>query len=225
MKSSSSKYFFFVLLLAAAVTAPAQLVNGNFAAGDFTGWTLFNTQHGGSAITPQVVQFDTAGTGAPVNSAEFEAGETSGTIGGGGLGQGAGLYQYVALGAGQLDISLDIAAFDMSDLNNVANADAGTFELLLDGNLVASHAFGSISLSQTERSALSYSGMVAAGTHEILIDMRRGYGTLGGDTPYQYLANVSLSVTPAPEPGVLGLLALSGLFLGSMLPFRRRGQF
>ncbi len=223
MKSPSLKYYLSVLLLAASGAAQAQLVNGNFATGDLTGWTLFNTPNGGSAITPQVVLFDTAGTGVPVNSAEFEVGQTSGTIGVNGQEEGAGIYQYVPLVSGQLNVSLDIAASDMSDLHVTGNSDAGTFELLLDGNIVASHAFGGISLSQTLRSTLSYSGAVATGTHEIAIDMRRGFGTRAGDTPYQYLANVSLSVTPVPEPGVLELLALSGLFFGSLLPFRRRG--
>lgn len=203
MSSSYLKYSIFALLLGAAGTSQAQLINGNFETGDFTGWTEFNTvggstpygQEAGGTARYTVVLFDTAGTGTPSYSAEFEVGEVSGIIGGGGLGQGAGIYQYVPLDAGQLNISVDIAATSPGN-----NADAGTFELLLDGNLVASHAFGGISFSQTLRSTLSYSGVIATGTHQIAIDMRRGYGVGVFVTPYQHLDNIVLSGTAVPEP-------------------------
>ena len=179
MKTSSLKYLLSLFLFAVAGTTQAQLVNGNFETGDLTGWTLFNTvglntshgvERGGTALA-QAVPFDTAGTGVPSYGAEFEVGETAGIVGGGGLGQGAGIYQYVPLDAGQLNISVNIAATSPGN-----NADAGTFELLLDGNLVARDAFGSLDVWQILRSTLSYSGTVAAGTHQIAIDMRRGYG-------------------------------------------------
>ncbi len=203
MKSFCLKYGLPILLFAMAGTTRAQLVNGNFETGNLTGWTLFNTtgsntpygvEQGGTAVA-QAVQFDTAGTGVPSYSAEFEVGETAGIIGGGGLGQGAGIYQYVPLDAGQLNISVDIAATSSGN-----NADAGTFELLLDGTLVAGDALGGISVSQILRSTLSYSGTVAAGTHQIAIDMRRGYGIGYGNTPYQFLDNVVLTGTAVPEP-------------------------
>jgi hypothetical protein len=142
-------------------------------------------------------------------------GETAGVIGGGGLGQGAGIYQYVPLAAGQLKISVDIAATSPGN-----NADGGTFELLLDGNLVASDAIGGISVSQIVRSALSYSGTVASGTHQIAIDMRRGYGLGYGSTPYQFLDNIVLGGTAVPEPGTTRLLSLG--FAALAVGFRRR---
>jgi len=220
------KYSLSALLIAAAGAAQAQLVNGNFATGDLTDWSPFNTPQGGSAITPQVVLFDTAGTGAPVNSAQFEVGQTSFPFGVNGNKDGAGIYQNVSLVSGQLNISLDIAASDTNpSVGATGNVDAGTFELILDGNVVASDDFGYISVSQTLLSTLSYSGAVTTGTHEIMIEMLRNAETVADDTPYQYLANVSLSVTPVPEPGMLGLLALSGILLGSIFPFRHRGWF
>jgi len=201
---------------AMAGTTQAQLINGNFDTGDFTGWTEFNTiggstpygQEAGGTSAYQVVLFDTAGTGTPSYSAEFEAGEVSGVVGGGGLGEGAGIYQYVPLVSGQLNIALDIAATSPGN-----NADAGTFELLLDGNVVASNPLGVIGYNQTIRSTLSYSGMTTAGTHQIAIDMRRGYGTEGSDTPYEYLDNIGLSVTPVPEPNAMLLFALGTLLV------------
>jgi hypothetical protein len=203
----------------AGSAAQAQLINGNFATGDLTGWTLMDTPNGGTAVV-QVVQFDTAGTGVPTYSAEFEVGETSGGIGGGGLGQGAGIFQNVALGAGELKISLNIAATSEGN-----NADAGTFELLLNGDVVDSDAFGGISVGQIPRSTLSYSGTVTAGTYQIGIDMFRGYGTEYPSTPFQYLSDVQLSLTPVPEPSAMvicgaGILALAGFRYGRRLPVK-----
>ena len=211
MKTSSLKYLLPLFLFAVAETTPAQLINGNFETGDLAGWALFNTvgsntpygvERGGTALA-QAVSFDTTGTGAPSYGAEFEVGETAGVVGGGGLGQGAGIYQYVPLNAGQLNISVNIAATSPGN-----NADAGTFELLLDGDLVARDAFGGISVSQILRSTLSYSGTVAAGTHQIAIDMRRGYGMGYGNTPYQFLDNVVLTGTSVPEPAETLFLCL-----------------
>src|SRR5262249_55483635 len=95
-----------VLGLVSSLARGGQLVNGGFETGDLTGWTLFNTALGGTALA-DVVSFDTAHTGAPSQSARFEVGETSGGIGGGGLGQGAGIFQDVSLLAGQLNIALN----------------------------------------------------------------------------------------------------------------------
>jgi hypothetical protein len=205
-----------------ALAANGQLINGTFATGDFTGWTYFNTvgsqtpyglEEGGTSVF-QVAPFDIAGTGSAVNCAEFEVGEASGIIGGGGLGQGAGIYQNVALGAGTLNLSLNIAALSLSD-----NGDAGTFELLLNGNVVDSDAMGGISANQVYRSTLDYSTGITAGTYEVGIDIRRGGGSAHGDTPFEYLSNVQLSVTPVPEPSIaaIGGGALLALF------FYRRG--
>jgi hypothetical protein len=196
------KFLFSFSLMVTAGAAQAQLINGNFATGDFTGWTLINTANGGSALT-QVTLFDTAGTGVPTYSAEFEAGEVSGGEGGGGLGQGAGISQDVLLGAGQLGISLDIAATTPGN-----NADAGTFELFLDGIVVASHAFGGINVGQTLRSTLNYTGTITAGTHDIAIEILRGYGAEYPDTPFEYIANVELSGSAVPEPAGASLAAL-----------------
>lgn len=191
-----------LVLLGTGGTANAQLVNGDFETGDFTGWTLISTPNGGSSFT-QVGSFDTAGTGTTSDSAIFEVGEVSGGVGGGGLGQGAGISQNVLLLAGQLNVFLNIAA--TSDGNN---ADGGTFELFLDGNDVANHAFGGIGVNQILRSTLSYSGTVTAGTHNIAIEMFRGYGTEYPNTPFQYLDNITLSGSAAPEPSATALAML-----------------
>jgi hypothetical protein len=177
--------------LLAALGAHGQLVNGNFATGDFTGWALFNTPNGTNSLA-QVTQFDITGTGVPVNCAEFEVGNITGSSD-----AGAGIYQDVILGAGRVNISLDIAAATPVPAGNY---DAGTFELLLNGNVVASDSLGSIAASQTIRSSLNYEGSISAGTDQIEIEMLRPYVSVDSYTPLQYLSDIQLSVTPAPEP-------------------------
>ncbi|HEV2320547.1 MAG TPA: hypothetical protein VGV18_12400 [Verrucomicrobiae bacterium] len=199
-----------------AFSGSAQLINGNFATGDFTGWTLFNTPNGGTSVS-QVVPFDITGAGVPVNCAEFEVGETSGGIGGGGLGQGAGIYQDVTLGSGPLNISLDIAATSEGN-----NADGGTFELLLNGATVASDPLGGIGAGQTIRSTLNYSGSISAGTYQVAIEMLRGYGTEYPNTPYQYLSSIELSGSSVPEPSSLAICSAAFLVL---LLFREAARF
>ncbi|HXC98478.1 MAG TPA: hypothetical protein VN048_03990 [Verrucomicrobiae bacterium] len=220
------KYLLSALLLAVAGTTQAQLVNGDFATGDFTGWTLYNTQgvaviggfqypaYGGTLVE-QVAPFDTAGTGTPQNSAEFQVGEVPpGLIGGGGLGQGVGIYQYVPLNVGILNISANIAAQCGGE-----NADYGTFLLLINGNVVDSYAFGShLNGGATLLSTLDYTGTITAGTYQIAIEMRRG-GGYESYTPVQYLSDIQLSGTATPEPSTTALCTAS-LFV--FILFRRR---
>ena len=93
------------LAVLAASIASAQLVNGDFATGDLTGWCISNTvgpmtyygvEQGGPAVA-EVTLFDTKGTGTPINSAKFEVGQTAGQIGYGGPPAGIVFYQYVPL--------------------------------------------------------------------------------------------------------------------------------
>jgi hypothetical protein len=63
-----------LLALAAPSMAANVLTNGNFATGDLTRWTVFQTTYGttGSSL-PAVVSFDTTGAGNS-NSAQFNVG-------------------------------------------------------------------------------------------------------------------------------------------------------
>lgn len=201
-----------LVLVGTRGTANAQLINGDFETGNLSGWTFISTSNGVSALT-EVGLFDTAGTGTPSDSAIFEVGEGHLVGLGGGLGEGAGLSQNVLLlHSGQLNIFLNIAASSEGN-----NRDAGTFELFLDGNVVANHAFGEIGMDQTLRSTLSYSGPVTVGAHNIAIEMLRGYEAQTPETPFQYLDNVTLSVTPSPEPSVsaLAILGMAVLAISS----------
>ena len=205
-----------VLLLMLSVSTRAGLINGDFETGDLTGWTTFNTPNGGTALS-DVVLFDTAGTGTPSYSYQMRVGEVSGTIGTGGVGEGAGIEQSVFLNAGTLNISVDIATTTTS-----LNADGGTFELLLNGTVVDSYSFGAIDVP-VERSTLNFSGIVPSGMFVIgAVDARRGFGIGSPDTPIQYIDNVDLTGTSVPEPSTVALALTRNCQLPRPPPSRER---
>jgi hypothetical protein len=179
-----------LLLLTLGIRAEAQLINGNFETGDFTGWTLYNEEHGTLGVT-NIVVFETI-TGTPSQCAEFEVGKSE-IINGVVTGYGGGIKQEVVLNAGQLTISANIAAYHD---NPVYNADGGNFVLFLDGAIIATNYFGKILAYQTMRSTLNYSGLVTSGAHEIAIAIRRPWlSTPSVPTPYQFVDNVMLTVS------------------------------
>ena len=207
-------------LLSASV-GRAQLVNGDFATGDFTGWSITNTvgpmtpyglEMGGTALA-QVVPFDITGTGTMVNSAEFQVGETAGIIGPGAPPAGIVLYQLVLLGSGELTISFDFASYSLSN-----NGDGGSFHLLIDNNEVSIYSIGFIGYGQTFRSSLSYTGLITGGTHQIGVAVLREGGIGVGSTPVQFLSDFQVAVVPEPQAYAL-------LFIGTTaLLFARRAR-
>lgn len=208
-----------LILIALGFVPPANatlLTNGDFETGDFTGWTTFTTASGtigGAFGLPDVVSFDTDGDSISSLSARFQVGRTSGS----GSLEGGGIFQNITAGAGPLTISADIAAQLTTVFNNGA---AGFFELLLDSVVVDSFDFGGIAGLAIERASLSSTNVVTAGSHEVRMRMTRGFaiGIFLGDTPFQFIDNVT--ATPVPEPATL-LLFGTGL-VGVGIGTRRR---
>ncbi len=200
MDNRTKSAYSILVLLFAALSASAQLINGNFATGDLTGWTTFNDTNGTTGPV-SVVPFDITGTGTIANCAQFEVGSTI-VPGYGSLGYGGGISQSVNLAAGQLTVFLNIAAYNSLSSKNL---DGATFELVLDGKPVVTNIFGNINGYQTNFSAINYSTTVSAGAHLIAIDMRRAYASnsdpqAGGVSPYQYLSNITLTGSSVPPP-------------------------
>jgi hypothetical protein len=207
-----------LLLGGAGPVTAGPLVNGDFGTGDLTGWTIFTTPNGtNGAGLPTVVQFDTLGTGTPVNSAEFQVGQVTFVPG---SEQGGGLFQDVFLYPGGLTVSAAIAAHGVTGFNG----EGGVFSILVDGTPIATHAFGFIGPGATLRFELTGSTFIPTeGSHEIEIEMTRRFLTNRTITPEQFFTDVTLAGSATiPEPSSLALLGLGGVALAGWRRWRRR---
>ena len=173
-----------VFAIPAAASTSTLLTNGDFESSTLSGWTTFVTTNG-TIGAPAVVPFDTTGSGASY-AAQFDVGQV---VFNAGVPEGGGIYQSVSTPAGLFDVSADIAS-DNSAVSGV-NLSCGRFELLVDGDVVASHDFGPC--QGVVRSRLSATGVaLSAGTHEIRVRITRPFTNLQ-ITPAEYVDNVSLA--------------------------------
>ncbi len=178
------------------------VVNGGFDSGTLSGFTVFTTANGtNGAGLPNVVSFDTTGTGAS-NAAHFNVGEVSGFAP-----EGGGLSQTITIGSsGLYTISENFASQD--PLVGNLNGDGGTFSLLLNGMIIATDSLGAIAAGQIDRGSLSDTAILSAGPYLLQTEITRSAGTINGLTPDEYLDNISVTqpnaVTPEPSSFLLG---------------------
>jgi hypothetical protein len=204
-----------LVLLSMAQGARADFINGDFQTGSLSPWTVFTTANG-TVGSPTVVSFDTTGTGASL-AAQFNVGESSFD----GTSQGGGIFQDVTLAAGSQTIKGDFA----TNAPGSANADAGTFSVLVDGVTEQSVSLGSIGGGgSTLRGSFNVNVTTTAGSHEVEFLITRHF--LGGfsATPNEYLDNLSITgnSSTTPEPASITLLASAFLAAGGFHFVRRR---
>jgi PEP-CTERM motif-containing protein len=208
--------FSFVGLLARPALADV-ISNGDFGTGTLADWTVFTTTNGtNGAGLPDVASFNTTGSGA-TNSAQFNVGEVNFD----GTQQGGGLSQTIDIAtSGTYDFSAAIAA---QVISGQSNADAGTFSLLIDGTTIASVDLGHIGpafgLASTLNATLDGSDVLSAGTHDLEIEITRPFTSVGGETPDEYVTNISSNaeVSAVPEPTSLLLFGTVVVLVGLTL--------
>ncbi len=209
-----------VRLLAASLTmmagafssqAHADLVtNGDFATGDFTGWTLGLTPYGtfGAPPLPQVSSFDVTGSGA-TNAAQFSVGVESYDQPGGYPQAGGFLTQTIATSAGNLHVSANIAAY----ASEYQNIEGGVFSVLLNAVTEDTVSFGALTAGQIDRGTLSFTTPVSAGPQTLEILITRPFGTDAPFAPFQYVTDISATPGPKAGEGLLGFAAMFALLV------------
>lgn len=188
-----------------SISDSAYITNGDFAAGDISGWSVFRTTYGNNGFAvPPVVQFETCLLQDCKNALKFSVGTTRYPHSGGG-----GISQIVTLPAGNFELSVCTAVLDTKSASSLANQDGGLFELLFDGVVAASYNYGVIAKDITYSHILTANlEDVSAGDHEIRIRITRQYKSTTG-APYQYVGCISL----VPEPTTIAMLGLGGLII------------
>ncbi|NQT38245.1 MAG: tandem-95 repeat protein, partial [Planctomycetes bacterium] len=156
----------------------AGLINGNFELGDLTGWTIYTTAGGtlGGAGFPDIVGYDTNNDRVATESFQTMVGNG-----------GGGIYQNIYLNAGEVMVTANVAVDSQVD-----HPEAGLFELLVDGTVVASYNFGSITADEPEHVSLGGRTTVAPGEHDIRVRITRSGASAFGSTPFGFVDNVSV---------------------------------
>ncbi len=181
----------------------AALINGGFETGDFTGWTITDTDNGRTAVQ-EVVPFDVDGDGTASNAARFSVGKGSSSGPAGGI----VLSQTVTFDwTGRLYAEVAVWA------ELLANP-GGLFELMVDDHVWSIWDAGTVAANTTERGQL-HAPVLTAGIHDIAIRITRTFPPINGWELSQYVDNVGFDYdpgytppSPAPAPGVLLLMTL-----------------
>lgn len=202
--------------LSTAARAVPIVTNGDFATGDFTGWTLTPTSGNGTLGFAPLPRVDALGANNnPLSgfAAEFNAGQSTTPTSNY---EGGTLSQVIALPAGDIHFTAEIGAFNPA---NATNSYGGKFEVLVNGVVKVSFEFPPLGSLASNTHVLSFDDFVSAGNYTLAIRITTPNLSINSSTDLdlpasarQFLTNVAITV---PEPGsiVLLLAGLGGLLL------------
>ncbi len=209
------RYFAFgmagLCALALTCTASAGLINGNFEAGDLSGWTVTPTTNG-QTLVQTVGMFDIDGPGPIVAS---YAGKFSvGKLVFAGVTAGIELTQTVQLTAGtSYRLHFDYAVANVDVNPNTSSIDeCGIFDLIVNGVSLANGAVGELLDGETAYGALSATYVpTTSGDYTFGARIMRAWKPpiyMGQPQLFQYVDNFFV-----PEPASLVLAGLGALLL------------
>ena len=177
-----------LLVVALAAPATAQVVNGNFETGALPPWVVTPTPQGGT-LFQNVIQYDIDGAGPrpPSYVLQLMVGQTAPNVGN----QGVRVTQLVNL---QTQVSYRASVqWSVRALVNAYNANGGIFELILDGQSLASGSSGVLPPLGVAYGTVSAGFSVQQpGAHEFGVRVTRP--ALRGEEIFQYVDNLVLSI-------------------------------
>jgi hypothetical protein len=221
-----------IVALFAVSAVPAQAVevitNGNFESG-LAGWAGYVTANGtisqvpgyagGTPTQAAVKSFNVSGSGAS-NALALNAGANPSSP----SPEGGGVTQTFTTTGGAATFSANIADWWQSTSASVASI--GLFSVLLDGVVMDSYDFGTVTANShgwTLLNTLDFTTTLSAGEHTLSLEVTRLYApAIGVDS--EYFDNVSLNVTSAvPEPSTWAMMILGFAGVGFMAYRRKSG--
>jgi hypothetical protein len=164
-------------LLGLVASAQGQaFVNGDFATGDFTGWTIVPTANGVTRVQ-EVVQIPLVGPAAPlVNAATFSVGQAVSSS----LQEGIEMTQPMTLQASTTyDFGFNWAALRSS---TTSNGEGGVFSLIVDGVALVTQNAGTTSSTAPHYGRIDGQFTPAAtGTYQVGVRITRPFTvSIGG---------------------------------------------
>jgi hypothetical protein len=180
----------------ASGSSPNLVLNGDFEAGDFSNWTIFQTDNG--LTNEGVEQFQTISTLPTSFAGKFQVGHEVFIPGGDNGWKGGGVSQTFIAPAGSWEASANIAAIypiayiPGTHIPFPPSHDRQKFELIVDGTVVDSVLVSEVDGLHPFMGILEATGSFAEiGSHEISISITNGQYM----APLEYIDNVELTMT------------------------------